>query len=75
MFGKEAAHGFRNLSVIKIPPGFEHAITKLKTKIDEIMNKTVYFYRKQGGKICRPENSYICTPGKVRVTLKRSPST
>ena len=35
---KEAAHGFRNLSVIKILFGFEHRIKELKTKNDEIMN-------------------------------------
>jgi hypothetical protein len=35
---KEADHGFRNLSVNTIPPGFEHQITKLKTKCDKIMN-------------------------------------
>ena len=37
--GKAAAHGFRNLSVIKIPPGFERLITELKTKFDKIVNK------------------------------------
>ena len=36
--GKEAAHGFRNLSVIKILFGFEHRIKKIKTKIDKFMN-------------------------------------
>ena len=36
---KEAAHGFRNLSVIKIIPGFEHPITDLKTKSDKFVNK------------------------------------
>ena len=35
---KEAAHGFRNLSVIKILLGFEQAITEMKIKNDEIMN-------------------------------------
>ena len=35
---KEAAHGFRNLSVIKILWGFEHQITELKTKFDNFMN-------------------------------------
>ena len=38
--GKEAAHGFRNLSVIKIIPGFEQQLTNLKTKSDKIMNKS-----------------------------------
>ena len=37
--GKEAAHGFRNLSVYKIPSGFEHPITDLKTKFDQFVNK------------------------------------
>ena len=36
---KESAHGFRNLSVIKIFDGFEHPITELETKFDKIMNK------------------------------------
>jgi hypothetical protein len=27
-YGKEAVHGFRNLSVIKIPAGFERPITE-----------------------------------------------
>ena len=35
---KGAAHGFRNLSVIKIPFGFEQAITEMKIKSDEIVN-------------------------------------
>ena len=35
---KEAAHGFRDLSVIKIIPGFEQRLTDLKTKIDKFMN-------------------------------------
>ena len=37
--GKEAAHGFRNLSVYKISSGFEHPITDLKTKFDQFVNK------------------------------------
>ena len=37
--GKEAAHGFRNLSVYKISAGFEHPITDLKTKFDQFVNK------------------------------------
>ena len=36
--GKEAAHGFRNLSVIKITCSFERQMTQMKTKFDEIMN-------------------------------------
>ena len=36
--GKNAAHGFRNLSVSKIPPGFERPITELKTKYDKFVN-------------------------------------
>ena len=36
--GKGAAHGFRNLSVIKILFGFELPIAELKTKNDKIMN-------------------------------------
>ena len=35
---KGAAHGFRNLSVIKIPVGFEQPITELKTKFDKTVN-------------------------------------
>ena len=35
---KGAAHGFRNLSVIKILFGFEQAITEMKIKSDEIVN-------------------------------------
>ena len=35
---KEAAHGFRNLSAIKIPVHFEQPITELKTKFDKNMN-------------------------------------
>ena len=35
---KEAAHGFRNLSVYKLPKTFERPITKLQTKIDIFMN-------------------------------------
>ena len=31
---KGAAHGFRNLSVIKVTPGFERAMTQMKTKCD-----------------------------------------
>ena len=33
-----AAHGFRNLSVIKIPWGFEREMTLLKTKYDYFVN-------------------------------------
>ena len=36
---KGAAHGFRNLSVIKIPDAFEHRMKGLKTKNDNFMNK------------------------------------
>ena len=36
---KGAAHGFRNLSVIKIREPFEQQINQLKTKNDEIVNK------------------------------------
>ena len=36
---KEAAHGFRNLSVYKILSGFEQPITDLKTKFDQFVNK------------------------------------
>ena len=36
---KGAAHGFRNLSVIKIIFGFERPITELKTKFDNFMNE------------------------------------
>jgi len=43
--GKEAAHGFRNLSVIKIPVVFERAVTQIKTKIDFFVNKPVYSSR------------------------------
>lgn len=35
---KGAAHGFRNLSGITIPLGFEQAITEMKIKSDEIVN-------------------------------------
>ena len=42
---KEAAHGFRNLSVIKIPVVFERLVTQIKTKIDFFVNKPVYFSR------------------------------
>jgi hypothetical protein len=35
---KAAAHGFRELSVIKIPDGFEQPMTGLKTKCDKIVN-------------------------------------
>ena len=42
---KGAAHGFRNLSVIKILFGFEHRIKELKTKNDKIVNG------KSGGEI------------------------
>ena len=31
----------RNLSVIKIPSGFEHAVTQMKTNCDEIGNKSL----------------------------------
>ena len=44
-FGKEAAHGFRNLSVIKISVVFERSVTQIKTKNDFFMNKPVYFFR------------------------------
>jgi hypothetical protein len=36
---KEAAHGFRRLSVIIITAGFERRLTKLQTNQDEIVNK------------------------------------
>ncbi len=39
---KGAAHGFRNLSVFKIPDVFERVVTQIKTKIDFFMNKPVY---------------------------------
>ena len=39
--GKEAAHGFRNLSVIKIPVGFEQPITELKTNCDKTINTAI----------------------------------
>lgn len=35
---KGAAHGFRNLSVIKILFGFERPIKELKTKSDKFVN-------------------------------------
>ena len=35
---KGAAHGFRNLSVIKISARFEQPITELKTKFDKTVN-------------------------------------
>jgi hypothetical protein len=35
---KGAAHGFRNLSVNKIPNTFERLITNLQTNIDIFMN-------------------------------------
>ena len=38
--GKEAAHGFRDLSVIKIKAKFEQQITELKTKFDLFVNKS-----------------------------------
>ena len=41
---KGAAHGFRNLSVIKVPDGFERPITELKTKSDKIVNKIPFFF-------------------------------
>jgi len=34
LLSKGTAHGFRNLSVIKINWAYEWALTKLKTKID-----------------------------------------
>lgn len=39
---KGAAHGFRNLSVIKIPEGFEQQIAELKTKFNENVNNWSY---------------------------------
>lgn len=36
---KGAAHGFRNLSAIKIPDAFERPMKGLKTKFDKFMNK------------------------------------
>ena len=42
---KEAAHGFRNLSVYKLQNTFERPITKLKTKIDDFVNG---FYQPTG---------------------------
>ena len=36
--GKGAAHGFRDLSVIKIIQVFEQPVTQMKTKFDEFMN-------------------------------------
>jgi len=36
--GKIAAHGTRDLSVFKVQKDFERQITKLKTKIDKIVN-------------------------------------
>lgn len=36
--GKGAAHGFRNLSAIKITGDFERPMTQMKTKCVEIMN-------------------------------------
>ncbi|MGN1016828.1 MAG: hypothetical protein ACI4PL_07500, partial [Faecousia sp.] len=41
MSGKEAAHGFRNLSVYKLSSGFEQQITDLKTKFDQFVNKSL----------------------------------
>lgn len=35
---KGAAHGFRDLSVISIQVGFEHALTEMKTNFDIFMN-------------------------------------
>ena len=37
--GKGAAHGFRNLSIIKITRDFEQPMSQMKTKFDQIMNK------------------------------------
>ena len=42
--GKEAVHGFRNLSVIKIDAKFEQQITELKTKFDHFMNKFRFLF-------------------------------
>ena len=42
--GKEAAHGFRDLSVIKIQGSFEQPITELKTKFDHFMNKSFFLF-------------------------------
>jgi hypothetical protein len=39
---KGAAHGFRNLSAIKIPVVFERPVTQIRTKNDIFMNKPVY---------------------------------
>ena len=41
---KGAAHGFRNLSVIKVPDGFERPITELRTKSDKIVNKIALLF-------------------------------
>jgi len=38
LIGKEAAHGFRNLSVYTIVLAFERPVTQMKTKFDEIVN-------------------------------------
>lgn len=36
---KGAAHGFRNLSMVRIQKVFEQRVTQMKTKKDEIVNK------------------------------------
>ena len=41
---KEAAHGFRNLSAIKIPGEFEQQIAELKTEFNENVNNPFGFY-------------------------------
>ena len=44
--GKGAAHGFRNLSAIKIPGEFEQQIAELKTEFNENVNNLFDFYWK-----------------------------
>ena len=41
---KGAAHGFRNLSAIKIPGEFEQQIAELKTEFNENVNNPFGFY-------------------------------
>ncbi len=45
---KEAAHGFRNLSIIRIPEGFEQGMSGMKTKFDIFVNTG----EKSGEKAC-----------------------
>ena len=58
--GKGAAHGFRNLSAIKIPGEFEQQIAELKTEFNENVNNLFDFYWKM-------PSSFGSNPSKIGI--------